>query len=378
MVNKKCVITVITLDPNCELKFRVNKKKKEKFTLELKSGLAEIFGTELINGKKYEFTAYMHYTFAVYTWQGCIIELVAKSSVHFLIEWNTPMCLYLNCHAALEQMRETAEKDDTRGPVTMIVGSRNVGKSTLCRILLNYAVRIDRRPIFVDLDINQGHIAIPGTVASGVVINTCFKIINNYNLIEKNYNLLMYAAQVFEVDVILVMDRKLYNKLVEDMPHFVKVFYLPKTTGSDLETCAQRIKDQRKRDQSIREYFYGSSWTPLYPNSFEVKWNEVKLYKIEASSSSASCVLSNSKLKDNLTKLVAVKPGPNLLHHLLSVSFVDSPKDDVVQTNVAGFVCVINVDVDRQTFTVLSPQPGPLPNTVLLLSDIQFMNSLEI
>lgn len=34
-----------------------------------------------------------------------------------------------------------------------------------------------------------------------------------------------------------------------------------------------------------------------------------------------------------------------------------------------------NVDVERQTFTVLSPQPRPLPNTVLLLSDIQFMDS---
>lgn len=34
-----------------------------------------------------------------------------------------------------------------------------------------------------------------------------------------------------------------------------------------------------------------------------------------------------------------------------------------------------NVDMDRQTITVLSPQPRPLPNNVLIFSEIQFMDS---
>jgi len=33
------------------------------------------------------------------------------------------------------------------------------------------------------------------------------------------------------------------------------------------------------------------------------------------------------------------------------------------------------VDMERQSMTVLSPQPRPLPKTLLLLSDIQFMDS---
>lgn len=41
-----------------------------------------------------------------------------------------------------------------------------------------------------------------------------------------------------------------------------------------------------------------------------------------------------------MTKLVAVQPGPNLLHHILAVSFAESIEDDVIQTNVAGFICV--------------------------------------
>ena len=37
----------------------------------------------------------------------------------------------------------------------MITGPVDVGKSALCRILLNYAVRLGRRPAFVDIDVGQ-------------------------------------------------------------------------------------------------------------------------------------------------------------------------------------------------------------------------------
>ena len=35
------------------------------------------------------------------------------------------------------------------------VGPTDVGKSTVCRLLLNYAVRLGRKPIYVDLDVGQ-------------------------------------------------------------------------------------------------------------------------------------------------------------------------------------------------------------------------------
>lgn len=74
---------------------------------------------------------------------------------------------YFNCHKSLEELREKSKRENTRGPVTMIVGPNDVGKSTLCRILLNYCVRLvsaGRKPVFVDLDPGQGEIAIPGTI----------------------------------------------------------------------------------------------------------------------------------------------------------------------------------------------------------------------
>jgi polyribonucleotide 5'-hydroxyl-kinase len=51
----------------------------------------------------------------------------------------------------------------------MLVGPTDVGKSTVARILLNYAVRVGRTPLYVDLDIGQGSLAIPGTISAVLV-----------------------------------------------------------------------------------------------------------------------------------------------------------------------------------------------------------------
>ncbi|PNF25313.1 CLP1-like protein [Cryptotermes secundus] len=409
------------LEPDCELRFEVE-SKNEKVILELKSGMAEVFGTELVKGKTYVFTTGAK--IAVFTWQGCVIELRGKTDVSYVAK-ETPMVMYLNSHAALELLRRKAEQANGRGPVTMIVGPVDVGKSTLCRLLLNYAVRMSRRPIFVDLDVGQGQISIPGTIgallverpaaveegfsqqaplvyhyghkaastnlalynmlvsrlaevisermqanrranASGVIINTCGWVKGD------GYKQLTHVAQAFEVDIILVLDQeRLYNELVRDMPTFVKVVYLPKNGGVVVRSQSARAE---ARDARVREYFYGLR-TPLYPHSFDVRFSDAKIYKIGAPSLPDSCMPLGMKAEDNLTKLVAVTPGPNLLHHILAVSFAASVEEDVIQSNIAGFVCVTNVDMERQSMTVLSPQPRPLPKTLLILSDIQFMDS---
>jgi polyribonucleotide 5'-hydroxyl-kinase len=48
----------------------------------------------------------------------------------------------------------------------MVVGPTDSGKSSLCRVLCAYAARVGRAPTFVDADIGQGEISIPGTVAA--------------------------------------------------------------------------------------------------------------------------------------------------------------------------------------------------------------------
>ncbi|KAJ8881351.1 hypothetical protein PR048_017832 [Dryococelus australis] len=412
----------ITPPVDLQMKVKLGKEQCQNARAGLKSGMAEIFGTELVKGKNYVFTTGAK--IAVFTWQGCVVELRGKTDVSYIAK-ETPMVMYLNVHAALEQLRRSAEADNSRGPITMVAGPTDVGKSTVCRLLLNYAVRMGRRPIFVDLDVGQGQISIPGTIgallverpanveegfsqqaplvyhyghksaganvalynmlvsrlsevvsermkanrkanASGVLINTCGWVK------AEGYKQLTHIAQAFEVDLIIVLDQeRLYNELVRDMPTFVKVVFLPKSGGVVERNQLTRADT---RDGRVREYFYGLR-TPLYPHSFDVWFSDTKIYKIGAPALPDSCMPLGMKAEDNMTKLVAVTPGPNLLHHLLAVSFASSVEEDVITTNVAGFICVTNVDMERQCMTVLSPQLRPLPKTLLLLSEVQFMDS---
>lgn len=52
-----------------------------------------------------------------------------------------------------------------------------------------------------------------------------------------------------------------------------------------------------------------------------------------------------------------------------------STMEDVISTNVARFVVVTKVKMEEQKMVVLSSQPRRLPDTVLLLSDVQYVDS---
>ncbi|XP_037086381.1 protein CLP1 homolog [Pollicipes pollicipes] len=416
-------IQEFSLESDSELRFEVlEQNKKAKVTLELTAGLAEIFGTELVKKTVYTFRAGAKV--AVFTWQGAHVRLRGPTDVAYVAK-ETPMVMYLNTHAALEQMRRRAEKESGRGPVCMVAGPTDVGKSTLATLLVNYAVRAGRRPLLVDLDVGQGAISVPGTIgammvervaaveegftqtspivyhmghkspgdntacyrllasklaetvnsrmranrragASGCIINTCGWVKGG------GYKALTHIAVAFEVDVVLVLDHeRLYNELVRDMPNFVEVVFLPKSGGVSERNKMQRME---ARDARIRSYFYGQCGE-LYPHSFDVKFSDVKVFKIGAPKIPESALPLGMKIEDNDTKMVPVTPGPNLLHHLLAVSYAESVDEDLITTNMAGVVCVTAVDTETETLTLLSPQPRPLPRSVLLLSEVQYMDT---
>ncbi|XP_017693703.1 PREDICTED: polyribonucleotide 5'-hydroxyl-kinase Clp1 [Lepidothrix coronata] len=158
---EKKQVAKFELERETELRFEV--EAAQTVQLELLTGMAEVFGTELTRNKKFTFDAGAKV--AVFTWHGCTVQLSGRTEVAY-VSRDTPMLLYLNTHTALEQMRRQAERDDERGPRVMVVGPTDVGKTTVCRLLLNYAVRLGRRPTFVELDVGQGSVSIPGTMGA--------------------------------------------------------------------------------------------------------------------------------------------------------------------------------------------------------------------
>ncbi|KAK2158978.1 hypothetical protein LSH36_161g16015 [Paralvinella palmiformis] len=373
------------LETNTELRFEVDANGTIK--LEMITGKAEIFGSELVEGKKYVFTSGSKV--AVFTWHGCTLTLVGKSEVAYIAK-ETPMVMYLNVHVALEQMRQKAEEDDTRGPRVMVVGPTDVGKSTLCKLLVNFAARLGRSPVLIELDVGQNEIAVPGTVAAlcierpsdveegyavvaplvyhfghkspqdntqlynllitrlaevinlrceankrtnigGVVINTCGWVRGD------GYRSIVHAAGAFEVDVVIVLDQeRLHSELVRDMPDFVKVVLLPKSGGVVERSQKGRMES---RDSKIREYFYGVR-NSCYPHTFEVKFNEVKLFKVGAPVLPDSMLPLGMTSEDSRTKLVPLEPSGSLIHHVLSISMANSDEENIIQVNVAGFIVV--------------------------------------
>lgn len=411
------------LNADEELRFEV--EANASVQMELLEGMAEVFGSELTKGKVYNFD--QGSKVAVFTWHGCLIKLQGRTEVAYVAK-ETPMVMYINTHAALEQMREKAESDNTRGPRVMVVGPTDVGKSTLTRLLCNYAARLGRAPLFVDLDVGQGQVSIPGTIGSVVVerpadveegfhLNAplvfhyghtapstnpqlyklivsrmaevtnlkCEKqrkvsisgvIINTGGWIKGGgYDSLKHAAGSFEVDVIIVLDQeRLYNELKRDMPEFVKVILLPKSGG-----VVERNQHQRSdaRDSRIREYFYGvkiNGKDSFFPHPMDIPFSSVKLYKIGAPALPDACLPLGMKSQDNKLKLVPIRPGINILHHVFSVSSAASVEDNVIESNALGHVVISGLDTEKETFNILSPSQNPLPNDVLLILDLQFMD----
>ena len=73
-----------------------------------------------------------------------------------------------------EEQQEEKENDGVRqkssaGPRVLIVGPADVGKSSLSKILINYAARQAWSPLFIDLDLGQNAISVPGTISAAPI-----------------------------------------------------------------------------------------------------------------------------------------------------------------------------------------------------------------
>jgi hypothetical protein len=93
-------------------------------------------------------------------------HITGRPSTEYVSE-ETPMAAYANVHIAFEQMRvralrivhgSPASEDDANAnaepPRVLVLGPENSGKTTVCKILTNYAVRAGQNwsPVLVNVD----------------------------------------------------------------------------------------------------------------------------------------------------------------------------------------------------------------------------------
>ena len=112
----------------------------------------------------------------MYTWTGATLHvgaadglpLDAAAALVYTAD-ETPAAAYVNVHDGLEARRAAAKEGGGSGPRAIVVGPVDAGKSTLVTTLANYAVRAGWAPLLVDLDVGQGSLSPPGTIAAAPV-----------------------------------------------------------------------------------------------------------------------------------------------------------------------------------------------------------------
>ena len=81
--------------------------------LQLLTGTAEVFGTEMARNKSY--TLGPRLKVAIFTWHGCTMRVEGEPQVIYVSE-ETPMVMYLNSHIAVDQLRHRREQEGQSGP----------------------------------------------------------------------------------------------------------------------------------------------------------------------------------------------------------------------------------------------------------------------
>lgn len=414
----------VKLERECELRIEVGENSP--LRLRLLNGTAEIFGTEIPPEIWLNFPPRLK--FAIFTWHGATIEMDGGSDTSDYVADETPMISYVNVHAILEARRNRAkasssnDAESSQGPRVIVVGPTDCGKSTLSRMLLSWAAKQGWKPTFVDLDIGQGSITVPGAIAAtpiempidpveGIPLEmplvyfyghtTPSANVDLYKLVVKElsqtlerqfsgniesraagmvintmgwiegvgYELLLHAIDVFNADVVLVLGQEKLCSMLKDVLKSkpkVDVVKLQKSGGVVSRTPKYRKKS---RDYRIREYFYGLS-NDLSPHSNIANFNDLSVFRIGGGPQAPRSALPiGAEPAADPTRVVPVNISQDLLHLVLAVSFAKDP-EEIVSSNVAGFIYITDVDVQRKKITYLAPSAGELPSKILILGTL--------
>ncbi|KAG9003471.1 Cleavage polyadenylation factor subunit clp1 [Tulasnella sp. JGI-2019a] len=420
------------------------------------------------------------------------MHVIGQPSTEYISD-ETPMIPYSNLHVAFERMRILAKQDsapaNAEPPRVMVIGPENSGKTSACKILVNYAVRVGSRvctPVLVNVDPGEGSFTVPGTLSASVISmpiptstpanpfgNTATSaptalsssalvpmvfwyghpdpkknqpmmdqaMRNLANAIEERmhldpitqnsglyidtpssfatavrvgsemkYPLIERCVELFNVNVVLVIGHEKLNVEIQKIfsgsnyHRNVTVVKIPKSGGVVDLDYAYRT---RILSHQTRSYFYGPSvhvpdWLDpsaiggeasidlnLSPYSMTVKFGDIKIFRIGAESMAPSSALpiGASRVITELEPVAIDPSAPGLLHMVLAL--LSSPSqgsagkqeedeglsdEDLISSNVVGFILVAAVDTFKQRMTILSPNPGSLVGRTALIGSYEWQD----
>eukprot|EP00798_Chlamydomonas_sp_ICE-L_P007449 gene7449-589_t len=188
--------------------------------------------------------------------------------------------------------------------------------------------------------------ASPKVAASGLIINTLGWIDG------LGYELQIHAISSLKADVVIVMEQdRLYSQLAHEL---------------------KRERDERRgaRDRRIKEYFYGPREN-LVPTSNTVRSDQLMVWRIGggARAPNSALPIGAMSVSDPL-RLSNLPANAELVESLMAVSHATTP-DQILSTNVAGFMLVKDVDATKGMVTYMSPCPGALPGRYMITGSLR-------
>lgn len=222
-------------------------------------------------------------------------------------------------------------------------------------------------------------------LSSGFFVNTSGFIDG-----EEGFDALMHCIKAFAIDVVLVMGHdRLYSSLSSALPQEVTIAKLPRSGG-----VVQRDRQWRTRHRRLRlwEYFYGlKSSIPgqaplLSPIRRDISLSSVRLIRAGGLQLSEGMRLIGESSENITCQLSIVPPTQELERSIIAVLHTNPEEEEALKTaeisgtipqsllyaNVAGFVTVIQLNVEQDKMTILAPTSGPLPSKYLLTGSIRF------
>ncbi|KAK3052031.1 Cleavage polyadenylation factor subunit clp1 [Extremus antarcticus] len=166
------------LPPRTEWRFEVN--FQQQYTIKVLTGHAELFGVELAPNQVHNFSGVKG---AVFTWQGCRLELSGEAESEYLGHETDYAVEWLNVHGMLDTARGDAQSTPSSegGPRVLVVGPDFVGKSSLIRSLAAWGVQSGWTPTIINADPREGLLAPPGSI-SAVTVGSWMSVEDGYGI----------------------------------------------------------------------------------------------------------------------------------------------------------------------------------------------------
>ncbi|EPS59947.1 hypothetical protein M569_14858, partial [Genlisea aurea] len=181
--------------------------------------------------------------------------------------------------------------------------------------------------------------------------------------------LLLHAIETLNASVVLVLGQEKLWSMLRDVlktkPN-VDVVKLQKSGGVVSRNAKVR---QKSRALRIREYFYGIA-NDLSPHSNIVDFSDLCIYRVGGGPQAPRSALpAGAEPSADPTRLTALNVNQDLLHLVLAVSYAKEP-EEILSSNVAGFIWITDINFESKKVTYLAPSAGNLPGKYLVLGSL--------